>query len=151
MPSPIVAQTVDDVYEAVTAAFQTDMATNQPAVLLAWENVKFDPEDEFPTSKQTDSYVRFNLQHTPGDSGNASLGNRYFRRNGVIIVQVFVRANTGRALSNAVVDAVLLFFEQTSVPGIWFRGQSPSEAGDDGSWFQVNVSAEFVYDTLRAS
>jgi hypothetical protein len=150
MPSPITAQTIDEVYEAITAAFRTDMLSTQPLVQLAWENVKFDPDEKFPSPIETDAWVRFNMQHTPGEAGNASLGNRYFRRTGVIIVQCFTRADTGRVRSNAVVDSVLLFFEQTSVPGTWFRGQSPSEAGDDGSWFQVNVSADFTYDTLRA-
>lgn len=150
MPSPITAQTVNDVYEAIVTAFRLDMLTNQPLVQLGWENVKFDPDEAFPTYGESDAFVRLNMQHTPGAAGAAGLGNRYFRRDGIIIVQVFTRANTGRARSNAVVDSVLLFFEQTSVPGTWFRGQSPSEAGDDGSWFQVNVSAEFTYDTLRA-
>ena len=149
MPSPIVAQTVNDVYEAVVAAYLADMTANQPEVVLAWENVKFDPDEAFPSYSEADAFTRLNFQHTPGEAGNAGLGNRYFRRGGIIIVQVFTRANTGRARSNDVVDSVLLFFETTSVPGIWFRGQSPSEAGDDGSWYQVNVSIDFDYDTLR--
>ncbi len=149
MPSPIVAQTVDDVYTAVLDAFKADMDANFPAVLQAWDNVKFDPDEEFTSPADDDAYFRLTFQHIPGDAGNAGLGNRYFRRTGLVIVQCFTRANTGRVRSNAVVDGVLLFFEKTSVPGIWFRGQSPSEAGDDGSWYQVNVSVEFTYDTLR--
>ena len=69
MPSPITAQTVDQVYEAIVSAFKTDMDTNQPAVALAWENVKFDPDDEFPTYGESDSFVRLNMQHVPGESG----------------------------------------------------------------------------------
>ena len=149
MPSPITAQTVNDVYERITTAFLAHRDANIANVKLAWDNVKFDPEDEFKAPDRDDAWMRFSLQHIPGEAGNASLGNRYFRRNGLIFVQCFTRADTGRVRSNAVVDAVLLFFEQTSVPGTWFRGQSPSEAGDDGSWFQVNVSTEFIYDTLR--
>ena len=149
MPLPIEARTVQAVYDAIMVAFKADMDTNLPLVKQAYENREFDPDKEFPTATDADAFVRINMQHTPGNAGNAGLGNRYFRREGIIIVQCFTRANTGRVLSNAVVDAVLLFFEKTSVPGIWFRGQSPSEAGDDGSWYQVNVSAEFTYDTLR--
>lgn len=149
MPTPITAQTVNDVYENIMTAFVADMAANLPNVLIAYENVEFDPDAAFPNPARDDAFVRLTLQHIPGEAGNAGLGNRYFRRNGIIIVQCFTRANTGRLRSNSVVDSVLLFFEQTSVPGTWFRGQSPSEAGDDGSWYQVNVSVEFIYDTLR--
>ena len=149
MPLPIAERTVNEIYEATVSAFAADMATNFPNLVLTYDNINFDPENAFATETRDDAFARFNMQHVVGDAGNAGIGNNYFRRNGIITVQVFTRANTGRVRSNAIVDGVLLFFEKTSVPGIWFRGQSPSEAGNDGSWYQVNVSSEFIYDTLR--
>ena len=150
MPLPIAERSIDGVYDAVMLAFVTWMATESATTEIAYENDGFDPDEAFDsTDPHLDQWVRITMAHTPGLGGAAGLGSVY-RRFGTMIVQCFVRVNTGRLRANTQAEAVIKFFETRPVgSGIWFRNASPGEAGDDGAWYQINVSAEFIYDTLR--
>lgn len=147
MPLPLTDKTINEVYEQISDEFIAYMATNLPDVQLAFDNVDFDPEKAFPVASSSDAFARFTLFHT--DASQQNLGATFFRRQGIVMVQCFVRKDTARLLSNTIVDSVLRFFEITKVAGMWFRAQTPSEAGDDGAWYQVNVVNELTYDVLR--
>lgn len=121
------------------------------AFVEAWEDetaISFDNADFDP--KGLKEYARFSWQDTGGSQ--ASLGARedgiLYRRVGIAFVQIFTELNTGTARSNALKERALDFFE-TYLGAVWFRNQGPGYAGPGGGFYQVNVSAEFQYDSLR--
>lgn len=144
MALPLAERTVGAIFEALAESFNTYWAGETS---VAWDNKTFRPDD-------VEEYVRFSVQHTPGASGPAGLeagSAKRYRRLGFVFVQVFTKAGSGRARSDALVDKALKFFEVQAPPaGVAFQDPSPAEVGRDGGWFQVNVSSGFQYDTLRA-
>lgn len=120
----------------------------------AWDTTGFDalypnlagdpPTDPAP-------WARVSISHSPGSQtlGDDTTGRRY-ERYGLLLVQVFVPTGEGlpRALNLAkiITDA----FEGATTPsGVWFRNVRVNEVGPDGSWYQVNVIAEFTYDEIK--
>ena len=57
-------------------------------------------------------------------------------------------ANGGLTLAEALAKVAREAFEGSVSPGgIWFRKCRVNEIGPDANWFQVNMVADFEYDT----
>lgn len=151
MPLPLRDVTLNDVKDQILGAFSAWVEQRLPGTPITYRNLNFDPDAEFADSDANDRpiWMRAVVQHTPGASDVNGLGNRYYRRVGVVIVQVFGRKGTGEVEVNNAAEIVLKFFETANLPGLWFRSPGPAEAGDDGAWYQVNVSSAMAYDILR--
>lgn len=144
MPLPVQQISIGDMRQAIQRSFYDHWCDR---TRIAWGNLVFDPGDD-------DAFVRFAVNHTPNASGPAGIESgsvKRYRRRGIIFVQVFTRGNTGQDLSDELTEKALKFFETVDpVLGSWYRNPSPAEIPGDGTWMQVNVSAELIYDTLRA-
>lgn len=156
MPLPAIDRTVDAVIDAIQTSFTaywTGLPSPSP---IAWDNDHFDPNDAAIGSGDAAAWIRFTVQHTPGLSGPAGIEdgqNKLFRRQGQIFVQVFTKLGAGRVRSNILVERALLYFETVEPPqGVWYRQPSPFEVpAETSGWYQVNVSADLVYDVLRTT
>lgn len=111
-----------------------------------YENTAGDP----PTTVAP--WARVSLRHFGGEQASLAgdSGTRRWERTGIVTVQIFVP--TGEGLSEAydlakiVADA---YEGQATASQVWFRNVRVNEVGPDGSWFQVNVIAEFIYDEVK--
>lgn len=98
------------------------------------------------------AWARFAVQHNSGqqESIGGPLGGSRYVRGGLALVQIF--AETGKGLSQAdeLAKVAADAFEGKSTPGgVWFRRVRMREVGPDRAWYQVNVTAEFVYDEAK--
>jgi hypothetical protein len=70
-----------------------------------------------------------------------------------VIVQVFAPLTAGEGLTQAEALAIIArdaFEGKTAGAGqVWFRNVAINEIGPDGPWFQINVSADFLYDETK--
>lgn len=135
----------DDVYGAIATAWG----------VLGPIDYEDRPHDEATTPippKTVVPWVRVQMHHTAGGQATLSnsIGNRRFRRYGVITVQVF--SPLGSSLrdpenhSKIVNDAL----EGVATPhDVLIRNVRMEEKGSDGHWFQTNVIADFEYDEVK--
>lgn len=112
---------------------------------IAWDNLDFDPST-------VDEYVRFSVQHADGDRADIAGddADALYRRSGFVFIQVFTPKGGGTDRSNELGEKGLSFLERYRGQ-LWMRSQALRPVGNDGRWFQVNLSAEFLYDSLRAA
>ena len=91
-------------------------------------------------------YGRAVVRHDEGT--RSTLGpNGRFRRSGTLYVQIFVAQGTGVIEIQTLSDAIAHDLE--GVPpafGVRIRDVAINELGSDGTYFQVNVAADFTYD-----
>jgi hypothetical protein len=99
------------------------------------------------------AWARIRVMHAKGDQRSmGGIGGRVFTRLGIVTVQVFAPAGKqGLVLADQLGNVALSAFEgeETSAGNVWFRNTAYHEVGVDGAFFQVNVNAEFEYDTVK--
>jgi hypothetical protein len=86
-----------------------------------------------------------------GSGTRTTLGINRFRRFGTVYVQIFVPQGTGTITIRDLSDDIASCLE--SVPssfGVRLQDVDINELGSDGTYFQVNVSADFTYDRQAA-
>lgn len=86
-------------------------------------------------------------QHTLGQ-----VGNRKFVRQGLIFIQIFTPLDKGMQASDHLADGIIGFLEggQTTTNNIPFNNVSPPKnIGNEGSWQQVNIDADFIYHIIK--
>jgi hypothetical protein len=124
-------------------------------VKTAWDTTTFsmlwqDKPEEKPTGRTP--WARTTLRHTGG--GQASLANiggvHRFNRDGLITVQIFTPSGEGLSRAYDLCKVIADAFEGvTTVGGIWFTNTTLTEVGQEGDWFQINVTTQFTYDELK--
>lgn len=130
---------------AVEAILQQWKAnTSLAATAYCFDNEAFEPQAQTAWARvlvgHVDSYQRT----------IAPDGARMFERDGVIVVQLHIRSDLGRATVDALVDATRTIFEGKRFSGIICGGKCPvREVGNVGRWFQVNVEAAFYYEEVK--
>jgi len=101
----------------------------------------------------TGAWARVTIQHVTGAQTSlaGATGSRRFTKTGFIVVQVFTIFGEGQTLSDQLTQIAQEVFEGvTTSPGrVMFRNVRVTEAGQDGQWFQVNVTADFEYDEVK--
>ncbi len=118
---------------------------------IAAPNVAFDPA-EIPEDET--AWVRlYILGDVQGQSRlSRSVNPDHFARSGIFTIEVYVREDGDLDEAYTLADAALEFLESPGVAASNFSNVStPQEFGPDGTWFQVTVSAAFVYWTDRAA
>lgn len=110
--------------------------------------------DDRPGQKPptTSAWGRLTVRHNLGDQTTLSnpLGQKLFRRDGILTVQVFTPAGAGLRLADTLAKVVADALEGQSTPGgVWFRKVRIKEEGPDGAWYQLNVVAEFEYSEAK--
>jgi hypothetical protein len=110
---------------------------------IAWDNLEFEP----PTNT---AWARCSVQHNIGNQiGLGDVGQRYFRREGLVAVQVFVPIESGTIVLNKWVEAALSAFEGVTFEDVRFRKSRAEDQLPDESWHSVLVISEFSYDTIK--
>lgn len=139
-----IQQATDDIYGAVSLA----MKALFPAVVRKYDGI--DKHDPPPPDK---SWIFANLRHATGNQGSLAgdTGKRRWTALGTLIVQVFVPLEkTGRTGAVNIAAALKSVIQKTQTEhGVWFRNVTINEIGEDKSWYQVNLSATFTYDTIE--
>lgn len=130
--------TMEEVEDAVSAEFNA-LATSL-GVPVSWGATEFDTND-------LGEYFRFNMQFTGGT--NPEISGRMFRRFGILSVQIFVPATTGKRRARQLAESVLATFEGQTIGGARLRNLGPVDVGIDDKWFQCNVTGEFEFDQFR--
>lgn len=130
---------VDEIFDLFAAAWNT---TGYP---VDYENLRNDGTTvKVPPSTRT-PWARVNLRHVTG--GNAAIGNKLFDRGGVLTVQIFIVVGVSLTPAYQLAKTVANAFQGQSTPSaVWFRNVRINEIGNDGSWYQTNVLADFEYD-----
>ena len=149
--------TAEEATDYILAKFKTAWDANAGAFNggtvpdVEWPRVAIDEDDKGHLSKGNKPWARIRVQHNAGEQ--RSMGekpNRRFTKYGIVTVQVFTPAGkrgsvTGYRLGNVALDA----FEGEESGDVWFRNAVLREVGVDGHWDQMNVYAEFEYDTVK--
>jgi len=101
----------------------------------------------------TGSWARITVRHLTGEQATLSngIGQRRFRHEGTVFVQIFTPFDDGMVRSDELVEIAKTAFEgEVTTPGrVIFRRVRINEIGQDGQWFQSNVLADFEYDQIR--
>jgi len=137
-----------DAIDLIFGEFATAWAANAPAPIpvIAWQDIVFDPPDTAA------SWCRLSVMHNESDIVTlGGVGNRIWRTDGRVFVQIFTRSGKGREDSDALVEVAINAFRGKSIgttPCVRFRDIKPQEVGPDGAWYQQNVSVHFEYDEV---
>ncbi len=96
------------------------------------------------------AWVRFNIKHS--DGGQATMGapsaNR-FRQIGLIIIQIFSPEGKYAIRAKELANDAIEIYQGLQQSGITYQKVRPDEIGNDGhGYYQINVIAEFYYDTI---
>lgn len=129
-------------------SFTTFWAGRTP---LAYPNVDFDPASEVGDDPSA-AWVRIFIQGAdPGvQRFSNSVQNDHYARAGRVVYEIYVRQAASTDLAYDLADAILEWFQKPEVPNALFLNFSdPVEIGPDGTWFQVTLSADWVYFTDR--
>jgi len=129
--------------DAIQDAFNTAWGVpGSELTLIAYDNVAFDP------TKINVAWVRLSIRFTSGSIQTlGGVGERTFRNFGIVFVQVFTLSG-GNTVENDgfALTAKNVFKGVQLAGGLWFRNTSIATVGNEGKWYQQNVSAEFIYD-----
>lgn len=131
----------NDATASIIAFFNAGWADLTP---VAWPDTAFiTPEGQ--------TWARVTIKHNEAfQASMGSPGSNRFRRNGIVIIQIFQpqgqASKDARAKADAAVD---IFLGQTTSDGIIFSDVGAKEIGPDGAgWHQINVTASFRYDRI---
>ena len=140
----------DDILTLFKAAW--DAGTESAGVKVIYPDVPADVPKTNTTSKNPSPWARITIQHTDATQGSLTddIGHRRWSRSGFVSVQIFTAFGTGLSLADKLAMIAARAFEgRATASQIWFRNVRVQEIGQDGSWFQMNVIAEFTYDEVR--
>jgi len=128
--------TLEQVEDSLSAAFAAAVSP----LPVAWGNVEFDTEG-------IAEWLRFDVQYNGGT--NPELNGKSFRRFGILSVQIFVAATTGKRRARQIAETVLATFEGQTIGGVRLRNVGPTDVGVSDAWYQMNVTAQFEFDQIR--
>lgn len=133
--------------DAINTAFKAAWDAQTPPIpALLFDDTKQD------LSGGEAPYARITVRHNVFQQATlGGIGNRRFRRSGIVAVQIFTPAGEGLTDADKFAKVALDTFEGKNTGGdaIEFRNARINEIGQDGPWFQTNVLAEFEYDEIK--
>lgn len=133
---------IKEARKAITSTFLNSWGSTTSVAL---ENLPFQQPESSP-------WVRFIMQHNFGENaalGTNGLGAGFFRRFGLIFVQVFTVRDTGTNQNDELCQKVLDIFEGKHINDIWFSKCRVKDTGTDGKFYQQNAIIEFQYDQIK--
>jgi hypothetical protein len=116
---------------------------------IIWPNQE--PASGAHPREGTASWAAFHILHDGSDQHSlGESGNRTFTRTGRAVLQIFVpTGQRGLEESTALATVAINVFEGKSLAGIRLYRVGLQTVGLDGSWFQVNVKADFEFDEVK--
>ena len=126
--------------DALLAFIKTQWGLSAGGAQLFYDNQDVDRPDS-PTL-----FGRAIVRH--GRGTRTTLGVNRFRRFGTVFVQTFTPQGKGKDLAELRVlsDAIAHALEEANLSGIRIQDVDINELGSDGTYFQINVAAQFTYD-----
>jgi len=139
-----VTQAQDEGLKAFRDAWE--LGAPSQGVPLLYDDVASAP----PTSGP---WARVSFRNVAGRQATLSgeTGRRMFQHTGVASVQIFTPTGDGRVLADQLAQIAKNSFEgTTTAPGdVRFRNARILHVGQEGSWYQTNVLADFEYEEVR--
>ena len=139
-----ITQARDEIQAVFKTAWEADADSQNVTVLYA------DTAQDVPTSGH---WARITVRHSDGRQATLSgeVGQRRFRKFGIVTVQVFTESGDGLVTSDTLTAVAESAFQGvTTNPGrVLFRNVRTVEVGQEGNWHQSNVLASFEYDEVR--
>lgn len=109
--------------------------------------------DDVRDQRETDKspWAAVMVRHAAGRQNNlGGIGNRSFLRLGVLIITINTPSASGLSAGYQLAKVVADAYEGASSPnGVWFRNVRLNELGRDGSFYQMNVLADFEYHETK--
>lgn len=142
---------VDRILTIIRAKWLTDAAALNGAVLpeLVFEDLQKDLKPAMPKD-ETKAWARVTIRHQGGMA--TAIGNRKFRRTGMVWVQCFVPATDGLARTVAQALAALAQEAYESATGeVSFKNATVAEKNPDGLFARADCTADFWWDQVRTS
>lgn len=134
-------------HEAIYKRFVDEWGTTSA---FTFDNEPFTPPVPSATSSAA-SWVRVVIRNAASNQSTlGAVGNRRFRREGSVIIQVFVAKDSGRKTADTLARTARGIFEGVTFSDICFTDVENRETGVvDGEWYQVVVEAFFQYDEIK--
>tara|TARA_R110000824_G_scaffold397712_2_gene600873 strand:+ start:602 stop:1069 length:468 start_codon:yes stop_codon:yes gene_type:complete len=154
MPTKGVAR--NEILDMLRTAWKAVGAVTETALMI-YPNVDADlPDSAAGTKDDPVIYGRVTIKHgegqkrtLPGETGGSPNAHQVEHR-GLIIVQNFAPNGEGLATNDAMDKIVKdAFLGERTPSGVSFGAESYEEVGNDGPWFQTNVSVPFLYDEIK--
>jgi hypothetical protein len=143
MPIDNISDARDEILDHFTTVWS---AQPNPVPLLVYQDKRRDLPLNAP-------YARITVIHTPETQRTigGGVGNRRFRRFGIVTVQVFAMGGAGLQDADRFANIALTAFEgsKTGEDRVTFRNARIVEVGEVGPWFQMNVIADFDWDSVK--
>ena len=124
-------------------------------MLDAWIAAGYDPVNVrwslVPGDMPTEEVVWAKAAPQHYDGGQQTFGghgNRVFNNEGTYWVQVFAPVGGGGEAVHTAATAILKALRDSKNISVWFRNAKMKEVGISGAFDQINVLADFTYDTL---
>ncbi len=139
------ASNTQELVDVLSALVKTTWDTATSSAPLFFDNMPSAPPEG------TELWGRLHIREQA--SSIAALSGKYFRRNGTLYLQVFVRKDdAGTVAINAVTDAVREALEDATpaqLGNVWLRDTVVKPVGaSDETYFQQNVETSFTYDRV---
>lgn len=134
----------DDILGLFAAAW----AAGAPAIAGSLPPVVYPHEDDGSIPSTSGAWARVSIQHQAGEQQTiGGPGNRLFEHSGKVFVQVFapMKGKTGFDLAQQLAEVALGAFQGQSTRAVWFRNVGFQEIGPDGPFFQINITADFLW------
>lgn len=139
-------EAVDDIHRVFKATW--DLIDLAPPYRVFYEGVgAFNP----PAGDV--NWARFTVRHLPSVvPPTLSAPTKVYTRNGIVTVQIFAvsSAGQGKVQAGLLAKAVRNALEGVRSPlGVALRNANILEIGEDKTWYNINVTAEFEYHEVR--
>ena len=101
---------------------------------IAFDNIRFD-------SQAQDDWVRITI--VDGDSFKESIGCDRITRTGLVIVQIFTKAEKGARPARVYADTISALYANSTDGNIIYYTPSLTRVGSAEGFFQINVNVPF--------
>lgn len=103
---------------------------------IFWDNIPGDGEEP-------DEYVIAQFQSSAGEI--QALGPTEFVQRGIFIAQIFTPSDKGSLRNDTLVQTAINAFQSAPPGSVRYLNPSIIHVGNDGKFFQTNISVEFEY------
>ena len=133
--------TTQEAIDAMCKVFLDVWGTDNPIV---WSDFNARP------ATQNTPWARVILRHVDGRQSSLAggLGTQRYDSSGVLTAQIFTPVGRGQTECHSLATKVQNAFRDAKLD-VWFRNVRLNERGASGSFNQIDVRMDFIYDEVR--
>ena len=133
--------TTQEAIDAMCKVFLDVWGTDNPIV---WSDFNARP------ATQNTPWTRIILRHVDGRQSSLAggLGTQRYDSSGVLTAQIFTPVGRGQTECYSLATKVQNAFRDAKLD-VWFRNVRLNERGASGSFNQIDVRMDFIYDEVR--